>query len=54
VNGDKRVQDAAFDAANAGAEVTGKVDRVVVGADGIPSLYVGGKVLDMFTVTGVQ
>jgi flagellar hook assembly protein FlgD len=54
VNRDQRVADAAFDAVNAGAEVTGKVDKVVVGADGIPSLYVGGKVLDMFTVTGVQ
>ncbi|MEO9254583.1 MAG: flagellar hook capping FlgD N-terminal domain-containing protein [Tepidiformaceae bacterium] len=54
VNRDQRVQDAAFDASNAGMEVTGKVDRVVVGADGIPSLYVGGKVLDMFTVSGVQ
>lgn len=53
VNSDQRVKDAANDAANAGREVTGKVERVVVGPDGIPSLWVGGKVVDMFTVSGV-
>lgn len=54
VNNDSRVQQAANDARNAGLEVTGKVDRVVVGPDGIPSLWIGGKVVDMFTVSGVQ
>ncbi len=54
VTGDQRVRDAINDAQNAGREVTGKVDRVVVGPDGIPSLWVGGKVLDMFTISGVQ
>ena len=54
VNGDQRVKDAIDDARNAGVEVTGKVDRVVVGPDGIPSLWVGGKIVDMFTISGVQ
>lgn len=51
---DERVKAAMKDAANAGQEVTGAVDRVVVGADGIPMLFVEGKVVDMFTVSGVQ
>ncbi len=54
VNQDSRVKDAAADAANAGQEVHGNVDRVVVGTDGIPMLFVGGKVVDTFTVSEVQ
>lgn len=54
VNRDERVIAAAADAQNAGAEVTGKVDRVVVGPDGIPMLWVGGKAVDLFTVSEVR
>ena len=54
VNMDGRVQAAAADSVNAGTEVAGKVDRVVVGADGIPSLYIAGKVVDLFTVSAVE
>jgi flagellar basal-body rod modification protein FlgD len=54
VNGDPRVLQASFDAQYAGAEVSGKVEKVVVGPDGIPMLYVGGKVVDMFTVSEVK
>jgi flagellar hook assembly protein FlgD len=54
VNLDERTQAALRDAHNAGTDVAGKVDRVVVGPDGIPSLYVGGKVVDLFTVSAVQ
>ncbi|MCC7364256.1 MAG: hypothetical protein IT303_07765 [Dehalococcoidia bacterium] len=53
VNADDRVRAAVDDTANVGNEVTGRVDRVFVGGDGIPMLIVGGKVVDMFTVTGV-
>jgi hypothetical protein len=53
VNRDGRVQDAAADVPNAGQEVSGRVDRVAVGPDGIPMLIVGGKVVDLFTVTEV-
>jgi len=54
VGNDPRVKSAIADALdNAGKEVTGKVDKVVVGADGIPSLWVNRKVVDMFTVSGV-
>lgn len=54
VAADDRVKAALRDAENAGREVTGRVERVVVGGDGIPMLYVGGKVVDLFTVSGVQ
>ncbi len=54
VNRDDRVIAAAADAQNAGTEVTGKVDKVVVGPDGIPMLWVNGKVVDMFTVAEVR
>ena len=54
INMDGRVQAALADSVNAGKEVTGKVDRVVVGADGIPSLYIAGKVVDLFTVSAVE
>jgi len=54
VNMDGRVQAATADLVNAGRDVAGKVDRVVVGADGIPSLYVAGKVVDLFTVSAVE
>lgn len=54
VNADARVQTALNDATNAGATVSGKVDRVVVGPDGIPSLSVNGKVLDLFSVAEVS
>ncbi|MBI2767312.1 MAG: hypothetical protein HYX53_15555 [Chloroflexi bacterium] len=54
VNQDERVVAAARDSSNAGAEVSGKVDRVAVGVDGIPMLMVNGKVVDLFTVTEVK
>src|SRR5438876_665623 len=44
VNNDDRTRAAIADAKNAGAEVSGKVTKVSVGADGIPNLYVNGKV----------
>ena len=53
VNTDERVVAAAQDLPNAGNEVTGVVDKVVMDAGGIPMLYVGGKVVDMFTVAQV-
>ena len=53
VNLDARVQAAVADASNAGADVAGTVDRVVVGPDGIPSLYVKGRVVDLFSVSAV-
>jgi flagellar hook assembly protein FlgD len=53
VNRDQRVIDAAADVPNAGREVFGVVEKVVVGPDGIPMLYVGGKVVDLFTVAQV-
>jgi flagellar basal-body rod modification protein FlgD len=54
VNLDSRVRAAVADSTNAGAEIAGKVDRVVVGPDGIPSLYVAGKVVDLFSISAVQ
>jgi flagellar hook assembly protein FlgD len=54
VNADERVVDAARDAQNAGMEVSGKVDKVSVGPDGIPMLMVNGKVVDLFTVSEVR
>lgn len=54
VNLDDRVQAAIADAENAGAEVTGLVDRVLVGPDGIPVLSVNGKVIDQFTISEVR
>jgi flagellar hook assembly protein FlgD len=54
VNRDDRVVAAAADLVNAGREVTGTVDKVVVGPDGVPMLFVAGKVVDPFTVSQVQ
>lgn len=54
VTADERVQGAVLDRENAGLEVRGAVERVVVGSDGIPMLYVGGKVVDLFTVAVVE
>ncbi len=54
VNQDTRVVAAAADVPNAGREVTGTVDRVVVGPDGIPMLWVNGKAVDLFTVGQVS
>jgi flagellar hook assembly protein FlgD len=54
VNSDPRVKAAYDDRENMGAEVTGRVDRVAIGADGIPMLVVGAKVIDMFTVSEVR
>ena len=54
VNRDPRVQEAAADIANAGREVSGRVDRVAIGPDGIPMLVVNGKVVDLFTVSEVR
>ena len=53
VNKDDRVVAAAADLPNAGNEVTGKVDRVVTDDKGIPMLLVGGKVVDLFTISEV-
>lgn len=54
VDADARVKAAVDDRANAGNEVTGRVDRVAVGPDGIPMLIVGDKVVDLFTVAEVR
>jgi flagellar basal-body rod modification protein FlgD len=54
INRDERVIAAAADVPNAGREVTGVVDRVVVGPDGIPLLWIGGKAVDLFTVAEVS
>lgn len=54
VNKDERVIAAAEDLPNAGNEVTGRVDRVVTDAKGIPMLMVGTKVVDLFTISEVQ
>lgn len=54
VNKDQRVVDAASDLPNAGTELTGMVEKVVMDQGGIPMLYVNGKVLDLFTVAQVQ
>ncbi|QFG03476.1 flagellar hook capping FlgD N-terminal domain-containing protein [Tepidiforma bonchosmolovskayae] len=54
VNEDERVVAAAADLPNAGNEVTGVVEKVVMDSSGVPFLYIGGKVLDLFTVTQVQ
>ena len=53
VDADARVVEALADRANAGAEVTGVVELVIVGFDGIPMLFVDGKVVDLFTVAEV-
>jgi flagellar basal-body rod modification protein FlgD len=53
VNQDDRVVAAASDLPNAGNEVTGTVNRVVVDDSGIPMLMVGDKVVDLFTVEQV-
>ena len=54
VNKDDRVVAAAADLPNAGNEVTGSVDKVVMDAKGIPMLLVGDKVVDLFTIAAVQ
>ncbi len=54
INKEQRVIDAAADLPNAGSEVTGRVDRVVTDAKGIPMLIIGGKVVDLFTISEVQ
>ena len=54
VNNDQRVRDAMADASNVGIEGGGKVDKVVVGSDGIPLLMVGHKVFDLFSVSEVS
>ena len=54
VNKEDRVVAAAADLPNAGNEVTGRVDRVVTDAKGIPMLIIGGKVVDLFTVAEVR
>jgi hypothetical protein len=53
VDMDQRVKDALVDAANAGTEISGVVDKVVTSPDGIPMLMVGGKVVDLFSVAVV-
>ncbi len=54
VDEDERVIAATADNENAGQEVTGIVDRVIAGADGIPMLMIGNKVVDLFTVGEVR
>ena len=54
VNKDDRVVDAAADLPNAGKEVTGTVEKVVMDSKGIPMLLVGNKVVDLFTIAAVQ
>jgi flagellar basal-body rod modification protein FlgD len=54
VNRDDRVVEAAADVPNAGREVTGVVDRVLVGPDGIPLLWVNDKAIDLFTVAEIN
>jgi len=54
VDADERVVAAQNDRANAGMEVSGVVERVAIGPDGIPMLIVGGKVVDPFSVAEVR
>ncbi|MGE0599019.1 MAG: flagellar hook capping FlgD N-terminal domain-containing protein [Dehalococcoidia bacterium] len=54
VNKDDRVVAAAADLPNAGNEVTGTVDKVVMDSKGIPMLLIGDKVVDLFTISAVQ
>lgn len=54
VDADERVVAAQDDRANAGTEVTGVVERVAIGPDGIPMLVISGKVVDLFTVAEVR
>lgn len=54
VDQDPRVVAALADSANAGQDLTGTVDRVIAGANGIPMLMIGDKVVDLFTVTEVR
>ncbi|MBA4180988.1 MAG: hypothetical protein C0506_10410 [Anaerolinea sp.] len=54
VANDDRVKAAIADAPNAGMEVNGRVDRVVMDDKGIPMLLVNGKVVDLFTVSEVR
>jgi flagellar basal-body rod modification protein FlgD len=53
VNKNDRVVEAAADLPNAGNEVSGAVEKVVMDSSGIPFLYIGGKVVDLFTVSEV-
>jgi len=53
VNKNERVIEAAADLPNAGTEVSGTVEKVVMDSTGIPFLYIGGKVADLFTVSEV-
>lgn len=54
VNEDQRVVAAAADLPNAGREITGTVQKVVMDSSGIPFLLIDGKVVDLFTVSQVQ
>jgi flagellar hook assembly protein FlgD len=54
VDADGRVAQARAEADYAGREVSGVVDRVAVGPDGVPMLVVGGRVIDLFTVSEVR
>ena len=53
VDTDPRVVAAAADAVNAGQDISGRVDRVISGVDGIPMLLIGNKVIDLFTIAEV-
>ncbi len=54
VDQDERVVAALTDSVNAGQDISGTVDRVISGADGIPMLMIGTKVVDLFTVSEVK
>ena len=54
VNNDDRVRAAVADAENAGKEVSGTVERVSVGPDGVPLLWINGKAVDPFTIAEVR
>ena len=54
VDQDGRVVAALADSVNAGQDISGTVDRVISGADGIPMLMIGNKVVDLFTVSEIS
>ncbi len=54
VDADARVKEAAASSATAGTEISGVVERVVVGPDGVPVLVIGNHVVDLFSVVEVR
>lgn len=53
IGADPRAREAAS-GSQAGKEIRGVVEKVVVGSNGIPLLFVDGKVVDMFTIAVVE